>query len=377
MEQFDVAVVGAGIAGASVASALASDHRVVLLEREASAGYHTTGRSAALFTPTYGPPQIRALTRASAAFFHNPDPAFCATPLIRQRDVMMVAREDQCDTLEQTLAALRRETPVERLDGKAAESAQPLLRAGHIQSALLNRDSYDIDVDALHAAWLRQLRARGGDVRLDSGVTSLERVGSVWRIATTEAELAATWVVNAAGAWADELASLAGAQSVGLVPKRRTVAVVDVPDGVSGVRDTPMVIDVDEQFFLKPEAGRLLVSPADATPSPPCDARPEELDIAIGIDRVQRACTVEVKRVASAWAGLRCFVADGLPVVGADPDVDGFFWLCGQGGYGIQTSPAMAQLAAAQLRGDAVPAALLSHGVDAAQLSPARCVTSG
>jgi len=374
VEQCDVVVVGAGIAGASVASELAIDHRVLLLEREDAAGYHTTGRSAALFTPTYGPPQIRALTRASADFFAQPDSGFCSTPLIRQRDVMMVAREDQLGTLEHTLAALQRETPVDRLAGYDAEAAQPLLRAGHVAAALMNRDSYDIDVDALHGAWLRQFRARGGRTLLGADVVALERRGDTWRVTTSDTEITAPRVVNAAGAWADELACLAGARPVGLVPKRRTVAVVAVPEGYAGLHDTPMVIDVDEQFFLKPEAGRLLVSPADATPSEPCDARPEEYDIALGIDRVQRAFALEVRRVESAWAGLRSFVEDGLPVVGEDPDLAGFFWLCGQGGYGIQTAPAMSWLAAALLRGEAVPESLLAHGVDALQLSPARRV---
>ncbi|MEM7378514.1 MAG: FAD-binding oxidoreductase [Pseudomonadota bacterium] len=372
MKQCDVVVVGAGIAGASMASALAVDRDVVLLEREDTPGYHTTGRSAALFTPTYGPPQIRALTRASQGFFDAPPPDFTSVPLVRQRDVLLLARPDQRAALEAAAGSLSSETPIDWVEGDRLQVLHPLLRPGYADCGVLNRDSADIDVDALLAAWLRLFRTRGGELRVRAEVTGLRRVGEHWRLRTPNGELSATWVVNAGGAWADTVARLAGAEAVGVVPKRRTVAVIASPPTLGDARAVPVAIDVDEQFFLKPEAGRLLVSPADATPSPPTDARPEEWDIAVGVDRVQRAFDLDVKRVESAWAGLRCFVPDGLPVVGPDPDVPGFFWLCGQGGYGIQTAPAMAALGATLLRGDPLPEHLEAEGVDAALLRPGR-----
>ncbi|MEM9604129.1 MAG: FAD-dependent oxidoreductase [Pseudomonadota bacterium] len=372
MKQCDVVVIGAGIAGASMASALAVDHSVVLLEREDTPGYHTTGRSAALFTPTYGPPQIRALTRASQAFFDAPSPDFTSVPLVRQRDVLLLARTDQRASLEAAADPLSNETSIEWVEGDRLQALHPLLRPGYADCGVLNRDSADIDVDAVLAAWLRRFRARGGELQVHAEVTGLRRVGERWQLRTPNGTLSATWVVNAAGAWADAVARLAGAEGVGVVPKRRTVAVIASPLELGDARALPVAIDVDEQFFLKPEAGRLLVSPADATPSSPTDARPEEWDIAVGIERVQRAFALDVTRVESAWAGLRCFVPDGLPVVGPDPTVPGFFWLCGQGGYGIQTALAMAALGAALLRRDPLPEHLVAEGVDAAALRPGR-----
>lgn len=372
MSQYDVVVIGAGIAGASVASELARDKRVLLIEREETAGYHTTGRSAALFTPTYGPEQIRALTRASAAFFTQPDPQFCSLPLVQQRDVILLARAEQEAELEAAHAALSAETEIVRLDAMGACAMHPLIRPTYAKGGLLNRDSYDIDVDVLHRSWLTQFTARGGEIALRSPLVALRRLGADWEVETPARTVRTPWVVNASGAWADEVATMAGARPVGLVPKRRTVAVVATPEGVGDLSASPMLIDIGEQFFLKPQAGRLLVSPADATPSPPCDARPEEWDIAVGIDRVQQACALDVRRVESAWAGLRCFVPDGLPVLGEDDAMPGFFWLCGQGGYGIQTAPAMSRLAASMLRGDPVPPDLVDQGVNLSTLQPRR-----
>ena len=182
---------------------------------------------------------------------------------------------------------------------------------------------------------------------------------------------AAPVVVNAAGAWADVVAELAGARPIGLQPMRRTALLVDPPEGVR-IDDWPMVIDVEETFYFKPDAGLLLLSPADETPSPPCDAQPEALDVAVAIDRVQTATTLEVRRVRHRWAGLRSFVADRAPVAGWDPEAAGFFWLAGQGGYGIQTAPAMARTAAALLQNEALPGDLVDAGVDPRALSPER-----
>lgn len=364
-ESWQVVVVGAGIAGASVAAELAAlGARVLLLEREEQPGYHTTGRSAALFTVSYGPPVIRALSRASA-------PAFRAAgaPLLRQRGAMFVARPDQATALEHLAAELG--GAVKALDAAGARALVPLLRPGHVAAALIDRSAADIDVDALHRGYLRRLADAGGALRCRAEVTGIAPDRAGWRIATTAGELRAEIVVNAAGAWADALAGMAGVGPVGLVPKRRTALLVAPPAGVA-VDGWPMTVDVEERFYVKPDAGMLLLSPADETPSAPCDASPEELDIAIAIDRVQQAFDLPVQRVAHRWAGLRSFVADKGPVVGFAPDAPGFFWLAGQGGYGIQSAPALARWAAAVALGRPPPADIADQGVSAAMLAPDR-----
>lgn len=369
--EWDIAVVGAGIAGGSVASELAPFARVVLLEREAQPGYHTTGRSAALFSETYGPPTIRALSRASARFFRTPPGGFCAGPLLAPRGVLMVARPDQ----EEALARLAEEVAPHGngrlLDAKETRDALPLLRPEYVAAALLEGGASDIDVHALHHGFLRRFRGLGGTVATGHEILGLSREAGAWRIATNRGEVRAATVVNAGGAWADEVGRMAGARGIGLVPKRRTAMIVSAPAGVDP-GPWPMAVDIDEQFYLKPDAGRLLVSPADETPSPPCDAQPEELDIAICIDRIERAFDLSIRRVENKWAGLRSFVADKTPVAGYDTAVDSFFWLAGQGGYGIQTAPALARCAAAMVLGRGVPDDIAAEGVTAAALSPSR-----
>ena len=364
----DIIVIGAGMAGASVAAELSGTARVALIEAEDRPGVHSTGRSAALFTTTYGPPPVRALSRASQAFLengHGPGGA----PFLRRRGVMFLARSDQAATA----AALRSEmgaflTPV---TAEAACARVPILRPGYLGEALADSTAADIDVDALHQHYLRTLRAGGGSVTCAAPVRAATRAGDHWRVTTSAGDFAAPFVINAAGAWADEVAVLAGIAPMGLQPKRRTALLVAPPDGVA-VDDWPMLVDVDEEFYVKPDAGMLLLSPADATPCPPGDAQPDELDIAIAVDRVQRAFDLPVRRIAHRWAGLRSFVADGVPVAGFDPAAEGFFWLAGQGGYGIQTAPALARLAAALVRGEGVPQDIAAEGVSAADLAPGR-----
>lgn len=370
VESWQVIVIGAGIAGASVASELAKlGARVLLLEREAQPAYHTTGRSAALFTVAYGPPVIRALSRASAADFQGAGDSQQPGPMLRQRGAMFMARADQTGSLAALAAELG--PAVTSLTPAAARDLVPALRPGYLAGALIDRGAADIDVDALHRLYLRRLTATGGAVRCRAEVTGLSRNGGNWWVETSAGDLRADVVVNAAGAWADEIAAMAGAAQIGLVPKRRTALLVAPPAGLA-VDTWPLAVDVDEQFYLKPEAGMLLLSPADETPSPPCDARPEDLDVAIAIDRVQQAIDLPVQRVAHKWAGLRSFVADKCPVVGFAPDAPGFFWLAGQGGYGIQSAPAMARWAAAAVLGRAAPSAIMDEGVTSAQLSPDR-----
>lgn len=369
--KFDFAIIGAGIAGASVASLLAGRGRAILLERETQPGYHTTGRSAAQFSETYGPPGIRALTRASAGFFHNPPSGFSATQLLTRRPTLLVARHDQMDRAQAMLEELGGRSDVDLLDAAAALADMPLLRADYVAAALRENNACDIDVHALLQGYLRRFRDNGGALACDREIQAVERAGAGWRIATRRGEIEASIIVNAAGAWADELAELAGARRVGLTPKRRTIAVVAAPPGAAAGH-LPMVVDIDEQFYLKPETGRLLISPADETPSPPCDAQPDEYDIAVCVDRIETAFDLRVGRIDNKWSGLRSFVADREPVVGFDPQVPGFFWLAGQGGYGIQTAPAMARLAAALALGEAVPDDLIGQGVTSDAFSPGR-----
>lgn len=370
-EHVDYVVIGAGIAGASVAAELAANGSVLLLERENQPGYHTTGRSAALFSQVYGPDQIRALSRASSRFYQNPPHGFTEHELVHRRPVALMGRSDQADTVHAEFEQVRGRGDVSLVTGHQLREMIPLLREGYAACALLENDAADIEVHALHQGYLRQLRDRGGQLRTTSEVLGLSNANGRWLIETNQGRLYASTVINAAGAWADEIAGLAGTSRVGLVPKRRTALIVDAPEDHADNR-WPMVVDIDEQFYLKPDAGKLLLSPADETPSPPCDAQPEEIDIAICIDRVQQAFDLDVRHIGNRWAGLRSFVADGVPVVGYAEDVPGFFWLAGQGGYGIQTAPAMARVAAALIKDDQIPDDIAEEGVDIARLSPLR-----
>jgi D-arginine dehydrogenase len=242
-------------------------------------------------------------------------------------------------------------------------------------SAALETASADLDVNGLHQGWLRKLRAHGGRLLVNAEVNTLEHTGSAWKVVTPERTFQADVVINAAGAWADVLAQRAGVRKIGLQPRRRTALIVDVPSSLN-IDLWPMVIDTDEQFYFKPDAGALLLSPADETPTEPCDAWPDDWDVAVAVDRVQNATTLEVERVRRSWAGLRSFVSDREPVVGFAPDAPGFFWLAGQGGYGIQTAPAMSALAAALVRRLPVPTHLAEFGLDARAVHPARLGTS-
>lgn len=364
--EFDLIVIGAGIAGASVAAELATTRRVLLLEREPQPGYHTTGRSAALYTVAYGPPVIRALSRASGGFFRDPRSPFVSHPLLTDRGAVFIARDDQVaamqafgDALGDAVSPLSRDEMRRRI---------PLLRPDHCAAGLFDASAADIDVAALHQHYLKSFRAAGGQIRTGAEVLDLAQGGAGWQVETGSGVFSAATVVNAAGAWADEIAQRAGLAQRGLVPKRRTAMIIAAPEGTATER-WPMVIDVDEQFYLKPEAGKFLISPADETPSPPCDAQPEEIDVAICVDRIERAFDMRVHRIESKWAGLRSFLPDGNPLAGYDPAAPGFFWLAGQGGYGIQTAPALARAAAALISGVSLPDDIARAGVTPALLS--------
>ena len=371
-DTFDIAVIGAGIAGAGIAWELAATARVALLEREDQPGYHTTSRSAAVYLKGFGNDVIRDLTLLSEPFLMEPPAGFADVPLIHPRGVMTLVRPDQMARLDQFLARQRRHVPkAERLEPAAILALVPALDPAYAAAAVYDGDARDLDVDAIFQGFLRGFRQRGGKLLTSAEVLAMDRADGAWQVRTARGTIHARVVVDAAGAWADQLAALAGLAPLGMVPKRRTALIIRPPAGMD-VTGWPLVDDIDEQFYFRPEAGLLLCSPADVTPSEPCDAQPEELDIAIAIDRIERALPLGIRRVERSWAGLRTFVEDGSPVVGYDPRAEGFFWLAGQGGYGIQTAPALSHLAAELVRKRPLDPKL--HHI-AAALRPERLLT--
>ncbi len=370
---YDVAVVGAGIAGASLAARLAAHRSVVLLERESQPGYHSTGRSAAMFMESYGPPAVRALTRASRHFFqHSPD-GFCEVPLLAPRGALYLAQAGQQDLLRHQMLLLRDSCPdLRQLDRSQVLAMVPCLRAQCVDGGLLDPHAMDIDVSALHQGFLRLLRQRGGALRVRTEVVAATRDQQAWQLALAGAgPLRARVVVNAAGAWADQLGGLFGAQTIGLVPHRRSAFTFRPPADVDPSA-WPVVSSLDETWYFKPDAGVLLGSPANADATVPHDVAPEELDIATAIHLIEAATNLKIRRPIRTWAGLRSFVPDGELVIGWDGACEGFFWLAAQGGYGIQSAPAASDLAASMVLGAPVPEALTRHGVDPAAMSPLR-----
>ena len=382
-----VLIAGGGIAGASLAYVLAQRHGVdvTLLEREAQCGAHATGRSAALYMPSYGPPGIRALTIGSGAFYTKPPSGFSEHALLSPRGAMHVAwsRDDPPVTTadaNEKLDALERDARASGVEVARLSAAQclqrcPVLRNGGAQHALVGGvyepHAQDMDVDAILQGFLRGARKAGANVVTDAEVLTLERIGDAWEVRTSTGVWHTDVLVNAAGAWADVLGQRAGARPIGLQPRRRSAFIFDAPAGVD-CHAWPLVIGVDESFYFKPAGGALLGSPANADAVPPQDVQPEELDIAEGIWAIEQATTLTIRRPRSTWAGLRSFVADGEPVCGYDPDVPALFWLAGQGGYGIQSAPGLARAAAALLLAEPLPDDLQSQGLRRAMLDPLR-----
>jgi D-arginine dehydrogenase len=369
VDHCDVLVIGGGMAGVSIGYELCADRHVVVADMERTLAYHTTGRSAAMFLETYGSPAIRALTTASRNYFES---APAGQPLLSPLAMLYVAQTGRGEAITELYDEVRSLAPnVALLEAPEAVALQPLLRPESIELALLEPDAMEIDVHGLHQGYVAGLRARGATTLTDARIDTAAQKDGSWLVTMTDGRTIETQVVvNAAGAWADQVAECFGAAPVGLRPLRRSAFMVDAPPGAGA----PMIDDIDEAFYVKPDAGKLFCSPADETPSEPCDARADELEIARAIDAINEVTTLNVRHVRSSWAGLRSFVTDRNPVVGFDPAVDGFFWYAGQGGYGIQTAPALSRTGAALLRGEPVPADVLQRGLLTAELSPARFV---
>lgn len=368
----DWIIVGAGIAGASLAYRLAPHGRVMLLERESQPGYHATGRSAALYLESYGPPQVRALTLGSRGFFVDPPPGFAERPILSPRGALTIGTAQQRALLDRHYESVRAlGIAVRRLDAHEARARVPVLREDVVAGGVFEPDAMDIDVDLLLQGYLRGARRAGAVLACGVAVSAAERHGDDWIVSDGRRSWRAPVIVDAAGAWADEVAVLAGVAPLGVQPKRRSAFLFRGPEELD-TRRLPCFVAVDESFYVKPDAAMLLGSPANADPVAPHDVVAEELDVALGIDRIEHFTTLRIRRPTHVWAGLRSFVADGGLVGGFDGRARGFFWLAGQGGYGIQTSAAMSEACAALVRGRALPQHLLDLGASEAALGPAR-----
>jgi len=372
MANHDFIVVGAGIAGASAAYELQQHGSVALLEREPLPGQHTTGRSAAFLVDSYAGPVVAKLTRAGRPFFEQPPDEFTDIPLVTPNSVLWIGREDQRASLDATIVEGRKAgAELYEISIAEAKAICPVLREDYVARAVAEPSAMHIDVAGLLDGFLRGFRRRGGEVETKAEVTRIERSGEAWEIDAGGQRFRAPVVVNAAGAWCDVLGRLAGARPIGLQPLRRTAITFDGPKDAN-TRLWPLVIDADEDFYFKPEGAQLLASPCDETPSEPCDTSPEDYDVALVADHVQRSTNLEIRHIRNRWAGLRSFVADRSLVAGMDAERAGFFWLAGQGGFGIMTSPAAARAAAGLIVNGSLPPDLQAIGLTPEMLSPER-----
>ncbi len=360
--RFDIVIIGAGIAGATTAAALSADYKVALVEAEAQAGYHTTGRSAAIWVRNYGPPDVRVLTGLSGNFFLQPPANFASAPIGTRRDVLYLAPAEQVAILDELIA---RDAGVQEISLAQVKALVPAYLDGYATRAGLETGTFDMDVAALHQGFLKRLRTAGGVLALRRRAGPIAHAAGVWEVEVTGGDMfTAPVIVNAAGAWGDEVALLAGIAPLGLVACRRTAAIIGA--GPYQVADWPMVQSAAHDWYIRPEArSKLMVTPCDETPMHAHDVQPDELDVAIGIDRMQQALDIPVTRVEHSWAGLRTFSADRSLAFGWEQTAPGFFWCVGQGGYGIQTAPAAGKLVANMIAGqDAGAAAAVIQAVD-------------
>lgn len=363
MTTADVIIVGGGIAGITAGACLARDLSVLVLEGESRIGYHATGRSAAILIRNYGNATLRALNLASAPFLEAPEQVSDAS-LLSPRGEMLVAGEEE---LADLTAYVEGSTGMEILTGRQAQELVPILRAEAIVKAAIEWDAQDIDVDRMLSGYARLLRRCGGVVETDVTVREIRRESGHWTVTSDRGTYSSAIVINAAGAWAGVIGQMAGATEVPLAPLRRSAAILPAPEA-HDISRWPLFAPATEAWYAKPEAGKLLVSPADEDPVEPHDAWADDMVLAEGLDRFERAVDYTVTRVETSWAGLRTFAPDRSPVVGMDPAADGFFWLAGQGGYGVQTAPALSTLTSELILGG--PTSLATGIVDA--LSPGR-----
>ena len=374
MQDFDVLIIGGGVAGASAGYFLAqayADLRIGLIEAENQPGYHTSGRSAAILIPGYGGSSVAPFTRASRHFFDSSPDAFCDHPLISPRGSLHIARADQADGMAQCRAELDAQgAEYENIDPARIGEFCPLIRPGYAVDALYDANCFDLDVSAIHQGFLRGLTASGGEIITKTCLIAAKHNGNHWKVVTTGGSMSAGILLNAAGAWGDEVAQMAGVEPLGLKPLRRTIIVTPSVEKLD--RDMPVVVDAVEDFYFRVEGDGVLASPGDATPSPPCDAQPEEEDVATIAWRLQQATTLPVKTISNKWAGLRTFSPDDVPAIGFAPDADGFFWCVGQGGFGIQTAPAIGAMSAALITGGDLPSWVKDAGAVPETLDPAR-----
>lgn len=374
-EIHDIAIIGGGIAGASLAYFLDGRRSVVLLERESAYGYHSTGRSAAEFTRRFHSETAGRLTEASAAFMMAPPAGFAEVALLRRRGNLVIAAHDKAGKLQalcqaELAAPPANASPIQRLSRDQALEKVPFLDPDWLGAAFYDPDCWDVEVEILLQGYLRGARAKGLTTRRDAAVTAAQHERNHWLLSTTAGEIRARTVVNAAGGWAGEIGALFGLPGRGLQPLRRTAINVKVPD--HDLEHMPEVTEVDDSFYFKPDAGQLMVSPADETPVAPHDAWPEELDIAYAAHYLGECTTLDVAHVAHSWAGLRTFAPDRVPLIGYDSKAEGVFWLAGLGGFGIQTSAAVGQLAASLLTKSELPEPLQNAGVQASTFSASR-----
>ena len=366
----DILIIGGGVAGLSAAAALAPGAKVRVLEAEQQIGFHASGRSATMFHFALGDSLVRSLTLASRSLFDHPPDGFADAPLGRSMPILVHARADEVAALEAEHVELAQFAAFEWLDEKGLAEACPLLRIGEggAVRGLIDRNCLKIDQHALLQGYVRTIRRHGGEIVTEARVARVSRGEGPWIVETeTGDRFDAAILVNAAGAWADVVAALAGAAPLGIEPLRRTIITFDAPEDANLER-LPFTKTVGNDLYFGPESGRLFASPMDEVPSDPCDAQPEELEVALAAHRMEERTMVEVKRIHSRWSGLRSFTSDRHPVVGFDPAIDGFLWCAGQGGFGLQTAPALSAIAAALINGSAWPV----PGVEPSALDPAR-----
>ena len=365
---YDVAIIGAGIAGATLAAEVAPYMSVLLLETEGQPGYHATGRSNAFWHQTYGGPLIEPLTTASLEWLRSPPPEISETGFLSKRGAITIGRaQDQGAVNAFANGFAGSGVKFDSLNRAALLSHIAELRE-EWDRGLYEENCYDIDVAAYHAAVLRVAKYHGGVLVSNAQLTHASRRGGHWQIVTRQGDFEAAVLVNAAGAWADDVARISDVAPIGVKPYRRTIVQLAVDSDVRP--DLPMVIDINGGFYFKPGAGRIWLSPHDETQSPACDAAPEEYDIALAIDRFEKVVDWGVRRVEHSWAGLRSFAPDRLPVYGFDQDCEGFFWCVGQGGFGIQTAPAAAKLGLSLISGKSCDPMIAA--IDPARYAPGR-----